>query len=391
MTRLKPKILDHWALAVTVILVVAALSIRQIDKYMLGFDASYSIVNAGWAADTAFSPLDTLDFLYASSPDQGPLYFLLLNLWGNLVGHEIALARVLTIFSALLSLAMMYRLGREAVSPIAGAFAVIIMASNAFYGFYLAHVRFYPLLVLLSTIVIWLYLRIVDMERAPKRRDYFALICALAALVSTHAYGFLLYAVCALYHLLIARKNRRWLAVVAAAGAALALAGPIIFVMLTQGVEYADLWHRANTDGLVEIFVAWFNVNANGSPLLFLVSAVGIAISWRRKTIAVQRCAHLFALLLLGIALVSAFTGIVSVGLMRHLLAGMPIARTVPSCRPLRLVLRKKTAWRSAWLVGDRRAVILRLCRLESLHPGPHSQLPASALAFDKPSRAAIR
>ena len=174
MTRLKPKILDHWALAAAVILVVAALSIRQIDKYMLGFDASYSIVNAGWAADTAFSPLDTLDFLYASSPDQGPLYFLLLNLWGNLVGHEIALARVLTIFSALLSLAMMYRLGRDAVSPIAGAFAVIIMASNAFYGFYLAHVRFYPLLVLLSTIVIWLYLRIVDMERAPKRRDYFA-------------------------------------------------------------------------------------------------------------------------------------------------------------------------------------------------------------------------
>ncbi len=309
-----------------VILVVAALTIPQIDKYMLGYDASFSIVNAGWAADTTFSPLDTLAALFANSPDQGPLYFLLLNLWGYLVGHEIALARVLTIFFALLSLAMMYRLAADTVSPMAGAFAVIIMASNAFYTFYFAHVRYYPLIVLLSTIVIWLYLRIVDMEQAPNRLDYLALICACAALVSTHAYGVLLYAVCALYHLIIVRKNRRWLAVVAAAGAALALAGPILFIMLTQGLEYAELWHRANADDLGEIFVAWFNVNANGSLPLFLLSAVGIAIGWRRKSTAVQRSALLFVFVLLGIALISSLTGIVSVGLMRHLFAGMPIA-----------------------------------------------------------------
>ena len=206
--------------------------------------------SSGWVAERAYSPIDVLNALYTTSPDQGPLYFLLLNQWGYQVGHEIALARVLTIFCALLSLAMAYRLGRDAVSPLAGNFAVIIMASNAFYCFYLAHVRFYPLLVLLSTLVIWLYLRIAILERSGRRSDYVALAVACAALVSTHAFGLLLYIVCSLYHLLFVRKNRRWLAVPIAAVSGLALAGPLIFVMFTKGVDFAVAGHGPRADVL---------------------------------------------------------------------------------------------------------------------------------------------
>ena len=294
---------------------------------MLGFDAAHSIFAAGWVAESSYSPADVLNALYSITPDQGPLYFLLLNQWGYLVGHEIAVARVLAIFCGLMSLAMMYRLGRDAVSPVAGTFAVIVLASNAFFGFYYAHVRFYPLLVLLSTIVIWLYLRIAVVERAPKRRDYVALICACAALVSTHAFGFLLYIVCALYHLLLVRKNGRWLAVVVAAVAALIVASPIISVMLTKGVDFAVAGHGPRADGLGEIYAAWLNVTANGSPLVVVLTAGGAAIAWHQKTVALERTTlQFFVLLLLGIALASFFTRILDVGLMRHLSAGIPIA-----------------------------------------------------------------
>ena len=101
MTKQKQGFIGHWVLAMAVILVVAAFSIPQIDKYMLGLDASNSLQRAGWVAERAYSPIDVLNALYTTSPDQGPLYFLLLNQWGYQVGHEIALARVLTTFCAL--------------------------------------------------------------------------------------------------------------------------------------------------------------------------------------------------------------------------------------------------------------------------------------------------
>lgn len=325
MAETKRDVLGHWVLAMAVILVAATLSIPQIDRYMLGFDAAHSMGASGLAAERPFSPADVLNRISTASPDQGPLYFLLLNQWGYLVGNEIALARVLTIFCALLSLAMVYRLGHDAVSPLAGNFAAIILASNAFYAFYLAHVRFYPLLVLLSTIIIWFYLRIAVVERGG-RGNYLALVFACAALICTHAYGLLIYIVCALYHILFVRKNRRWLLVLIAAAAGLALAGPLIFIMLTRGADFAISGHGSNADPLGEIFATWFYLTANGSPVLLLLVAAGAATGWRRKLVSLRRWTILFLLLLLGIALVAVVTRILDVGLMRHLLPGFPIA-----------------------------------------------------------------
>ena len=256
---------------------------------MLGLDAAHSIFAAGWVADPAYSPSDVLTAIYSKAPNQGPLYFLLLNQWGYLVGHDIALARVLTIFFGLMALAMVYRLGRDAVSSATGGFAMIILASNAFYSFFYSHVRYYTFVVLLSTIVIWLYWRIAVEERPRKRRDYAALTCACAALVSTHAFGFLLYIVCALYHLFFVRKNRHWLAVVVAALLAIIIASPFIYVLLTDGVRVAAGGHGQNADGLGEIYTAWFYVIANGSPLLIVLSAVGVAVGLRPTSVAMRR------------------------------------------------------------------------------------------------------
>lgn len=159
------KIAGHWVIALVVILVVAALAINQIDDHLPGHDAKYSLLRSGWLEAGSIGPAAVLERLQVRSPDQAPLYFLLLNQWGNLVGRaDIALARLPAVFCGLLSLAFVYRLGRDAVSPLAGAFVVLLLASNAFFNYYYAHVRFYPQLVLLSTLVIWLYLRLAVMR-----------------------------------------------------------------------------------------------------------------------------------------------------------------------------------------------------------------------------------
>lgn len=335
--------LRSWALALLAIAVVAVLSIRQIDKFMFSYDSLHSFLVAGMTAEGKFSPEDVIHTLEVSSPDQGPFYYLILNQWGKLVGDSIALARVLTIFCALLSFAMIYRLASDALAPAAGAFAVIIAASNAFYAFYLAHIRFYPLLVLLSTLVIWLYLRIAEPNRdGAGRRVYVGLCFTCFALVTTHAYGFLIYIVLSLYHLFFVHKDRRWLAVVATAAFALTLAYPLLITMLTSGVEFAKAGHGPNAQGLADVFRGWLEVTANGSPLLILVSVAGFASGWRQIP-DLRRCAAWFALLLGGICLLAGVSGIMRVGLVRHLLPAMPIAVLFIAAGLYALYLRRRS------------------------------------------------
>jgi hypothetical protein len=201
------------------------------------------------------------------------------------------------------------------------------LASNTFYGFYFAHVRMYSMLAMLSTFVIWLYFRIVILERSKRRSDYVALSIACAALVGTHIFGLLSYIVFSLYHLFFVRKRSRWLAVPAAAAAGIALISPHILVMFAQGLEYFAVTDKVSRTQLSEeVLAAWFNVTANGAPFLLLLFAAGAALAWRQNCIAVWNSAKLFALLLLAVALVTVGLGIIWEGSMRYLIAGLPIA-----------------------------------------------------------------
>ena len=183
MTIRSQYILGHWISAVLVILVVAALSLRQIDLYPPTVDESFSMGNAGWwSIEGSFTAIDVLQSLRQNSSNHTPLFFLLLNLWGYFVGYDVAVGRVLTIFAGLLAMAMIYRLSRDFIAPIAGLFALIIISSNAFYNYYLSHVRMYPLLLLAAALVLWLYLRIIY-QRKWRR----AVACY--ALANTHAFN----------------------------------------------------------------------------------------------------------------------------------------------------------------------------------------------------------
>ena len=175
-----------------------------------------------------YSPIDVMQSLQQYSPNHTPGYFILLSIWGNLIGYDLALGRALTIFSGLLSLAMTYRLARDFVAPVAGLFALIIVASNAFYNFYYSHVRMYPLLVFASGIALWLYLRIIYQQKQIKKTDYAALGAAVFALINTHAFSASFLLMLGIYHLLIAPKNRRWLWVSLAVAAAVLLFSPWI-------------------------------------------------------------------------------------------------------------------------------------------------------------------
>ena len=163
------------------------------------------------------------------------------------------------------------------------------------------------------------------LDTPPNRRDYLALMLACYALVSTHAFGFLLYLTLSLHHLLFARKNRRWLLTMGTALLGVLLASPQLFVQMTVGLEMAVNGHGPRSDSIEAVLASWMTVITNGSPLLLAISLVGVVVGWRRKWLRGNPLLMLFPLLIVSIAVSHQVTGIISEGLMRYLQVGMPI------------------------------------------------------------------
>ena len=277
--RNERELFAHWIWAVPILLIVAALSLRQINLYPPSPDEFITIYDTGWLASVPYSPIEVIESLYTNNPNHAPGYFLLLNLWGKLTSHHLATGRVLSLYCGLLSLSIAYRLARDFVAPVAGHFAVIIVASNAFYNFYVAELRMYPLLVFAAGAALWLYLRIAYQLRDVHKRDYIALGAAVYFLVNVHAYSATFLLTLGIYHLLFVPRNRRWTSVTATVSFALLLFSPWVVVLITRGLERATLVMDSVKASSWDALAVWLSLVTNGQPFLPLISIVGLAFA----------------------------------------------------------------------------------------------------------------
>lgn len=278
-------VLSQWLWTIPVLLIVAALGLRQVDLYPPDTDEFYSMYSAGWLVGGPFSPLDIIEYLDPCCTNHVPGYFFLLSAWGNLISYEVAVGRIFSVFCYLLALAVVYRLGRDFVAPGAGFFVLVILASNAYANFYVAHLRMYPLLMMMAGIVFWLYLRIVEGVGARGRGDYVALAVAAIAFLSVHLFSIVFLLPLAAYHLLFARHGRRWIAATITGVAVFILSAPWLVVVIQRTGETAS----DESDFLAFSDTAWgilstlLSLVANGQGLLLLLCLVGLAVAAQAK------------------------------------------------------------------------------------------------------------
>ena len=74
------RVLSHWAWALPIILVVAALAVGQFKLYAPSTDEIHSVAVAGMVVESELSPIETVKRLWRLGPDHMPSYFLLLRL-----------------------------------------------------------------------------------------------------------------------------------------------------------------------------------------------------------------------------------------------------------------------------------------------------------------------
>ncbi len=312
---------SHWVWTIPFFLIVAWLAIRQIEVYPPSTDEFFSMFNAGWLGNHAYSPIQVVQSLQKHSPDHTPLYFVLLSLWGKAAGTSLATGRLLSVLISLVAMALAYRLAKDFVAPIAGLMALAILSSNAFYNFYLANMRMYPLLVGCAGATLWIYLRLVYQARAARPTDYLALAVSTFCLISTHAFSVIFMAMLGVFHLIFAPKNLRWLRVSIAVGIAALLFSPY-YVMMVNSIEGVIEGKQHVVVGGFEAIEILLAVGMNERLELLLISVIGLAVGTWRRTIPARPFLYLILLYLLSLGLVAEFSALIVKDGMRYHLAG---------------------------------------------------------------------
>ena len=173
--------------------VAAALLVSfGLGLYRLGYQAALG--------DDAFSlliagrDLGELLRLSASEPHP-PVFYVLLWGWVRLAGDGEFAGRFVAVWWAVLSVALVYRLGRAAVSRSAGAWAAALLAINPFFVAYSQQARMYTMAIALGLASMYFAFRLLPGRRGGSMTSgALGYLAATILAVTTHFFALFLVA-----------------------------------------------------------------------------------------------------------------------------------------------------------------------------------------------------
>ena len=178
--------------------------------------------------------------------------------------------------------------------------AALLAASLAFAVYFTYTVRMYGLLAMLSVAVAWCYWKITRMTRPVPRPYWIAFVAASSAVLWVHYLGLIVLAAVGLYHLVFARKDRRWFHTCLALIAAVLLFAPWLPVLIA-GIATKSI---PDSDALssVDSLLAMASIYTNGLPFIVPVVGLAAAFNYRRlgqaqKYILILACAMVLLML----------------------------------------------------------------------------------------------
>ena len=288
---------QRWIVAVVVIYGAFVLAALRLDDYPIYVDGLFSIATAGYF-DQAAGMDGVLDRLMVKSQQHVPGYFLVLHVWGKLVDWSPFALKLLSVFFGILSLALIYRLGRSLIGREAGLFAATMLASLASYNVWYLPIRMYTMFVAAALLLLWLYLRALR-NRELTRAELMPLGLACVLFEYTHIFSLAMLCAIGVYHLFFVTKTRGWFLI----SGTFMVAG-LVFLpwlrILIQGTAYATGRAEQAIDALSSIDLIWSitSLGINASNLFILLIALAAVCALRRDRIAIA----LWVILLLTMA-----------------------------------------------------------------------------------------
>lgn len=261
-----------WPLTLACIFVAALLASRWLTFDLPYIDEWWSIFKSGGDIYGPLSPTGIWDRIITIDPGgMGAGYYLALGGWEALAGSTPFSVRMFSLLLGLLAIAMTYRIGADWFSRRVGLFAAVLIASSAFFVNFMHEARAYTLVTLMACLVIYAYWRAVTVLH-PRWFYFVMLTLALVGLAYSHYVALSMAAVIGLYHLILVRKDRRWLYTALSMLAAAVLYMPWIGVMLEVVRRGAnDTGRQASSMAAGEGIGAIAESFSNGSPALLVL------------------------------------------------------------------------------------------------------------------------
>ena len=314
---------NSWWTAALVIFIAFAAASLLLDDFPIYVDGLFSLATAGYD-DPVADPTLVLERLVVKSQQHVPGYFLTLFVWGNLLEWSPLAMRLLSVFFGILSLALMYRLGRSLMGKQAGLIALVMLASLAFYNIWYLPIRMYTMFVAAELLLLWLYFRAIRCQRSSLIQ--LALLCiATVVFLYTHIFSLATIFGIGIYHLLFVPKSRKWFYISAAFLAAALVLLPWLGVMF-QGTEYAvgRAGEAINALGTSELLVALISLGTNASVLFLLLLLLAAVRAGRGDKVAIALWVIFLATIGFYLA-VNALTGVIDYWRSRYALIVFPL------------------------------------------------------------------
>ena len=289
--------------------------------------------------DQRFNPVQTLESVSARSPQHGPLYFVVLNLWHWLGGQDLFVLRLLSAYFAVIAVAVTYRIALISGHRESAMTAAILLSSLAFFLFYSHIARMYTLLPVLAGWLVWSVWKVACGSRAIARWHWLSLFASVAAIIYAHYFSIVMVAAVGAYLLIHVKKDRRWIQtvlVIVAGGLMFAPWLPVIARGLEGGAELPPV--RLS---LVESLHAISSIFSNG--LLFpLLAVAALALINRRSMNRQARYLMLVGLYSVLMALLlNELTPILFTSRMRYV-----TVMAAPVCAAMAIALRYVPYWK---------------------------------------------
>ena len=154
---------------IVICLLAFGLRAYHLGTQSLWYDEGLSVHLAG------LPPIETIQT--SAATDHPPLHALMLGAWMQLAGRSEFAVRFLSLWWGVLAVALTWRLGRELLTNSIGAVGALLLATSAFAAWYAQETRGYSLLLALTLVMVWAFVRLCHSEprsdeRKPPRLNF---------------------------------------------------------------------------------------------------------------------------------------------------------------------------------------------------------------------------
>jgi uncharacterized membrane protein len=277
-----------WWWLIPIFLLSAGLAAPQLVTDALWHDEFMAYYRSGGGS---LSPVTFIETLSRTAEDFSwpPGFYLILAQWKLLSGGSLYLDRMMQLFTGLLTIAVLYQLGKNLFSERVGLFTAVLVATSAVFIFYMHELRGHVLYVLSVALCLWSYRLVLrDTELRSQWRQVFFLLSLVLALYA-HYVATAGVAAIGLYHLLFERtgekanitadeRPKNWNRITFLGVLALGIYGPWLGVLILSLVRRA-VYLQPEVTTITSLNV-WFYVFFNGVLYFALLPLSLISLRW---------------------------------------------------------------------------------------------------------------